>query len=104
MPYFVDVDGNFVEQFQSTGFDSRVWELYLNSYFKEEELFVNRENNTPDFIVEKYGVKIAIEAVIVGRKNDNPVKFIPNFARDISPEDMVEFTENIMPIKSLLSG
>ena len=99
MPYFVDVDGNFVEQFQSTGFDSRVWELYLNSYFKEEELYIHREHNTPDFIVEKYGVKVAIEAVIVGRKNDNPVKFIPDFEKDCSPEDMIEFTENVMPIK-----
>ncbi len=26
MKKFVDVDGNFVEQFQSTGFDSRIWD------------------------------------------------------------------------------
>ena len=29
MPFFQDVDGNFIQQFQSTAFDSRVWELYL---------------------------------------------------------------------------
>lgn len=29
MRYYEDPDGNFVEQFQSTGFDARVWELYL---------------------------------------------------------------------------
>jgi hypothetical protein len=99
MPYFADVDGNFVEQFQSTGFDSRVWELYLNSFFKEEELFIGREHNAPDFILEKYGVKVAVEAVIVGRKPENPVKFIPNFDGDKSPEDMAEFTANVMPVK-----
>lgn len=30
MPHYIDIDGNFVEQFQTTGFDARVWELYLN--------------------------------------------------------------------------
>lgn len=99
MPYFVDVDGNFVEQFQSTGFDSRVWELYLNSFFKEEQLFISREHNAPDFILEKYGFKVAVEAVIVGRKNDNPVKFVPDFEVKNPPKDMIDFLENIMPVK-----
>src|SRR5689334_2641105 len=40
MPHFIDIDGNFVEQFQSTGFDSRLWELYLNAYLVEEQLFI----------------------------------------------------------------
>jgi len=75
MLHFIDVDGNFVEQFQSTGFDSRLWELYLNLYLSEEQFFVNREHNAPEFIVEKSGKKIAIEAVIVGRKDDNPPKY-----------------------------
>jgi hypothetical protein len=42
-PHFIDVDGNFVEQFQTGGFNSRLWELYLFCYFKEEELSINRE-------------------------------------------------------------
>src|SRR5258708_36614811 len=28
MPYYEDVDGNFVQQFQSSAFDARFWELY----------------------------------------------------------------------------
>ena len=32
MPNFVDVDGNFVEQFQTSGFDSRLWELCIFAY------------------------------------------------------------------------
>jgi hypothetical protein len=27
--WYEDVDGNFVQQFQTTGFDARIWELYL---------------------------------------------------------------------------
>lgn len=75
MPHFIDVDGNFIEQFQSTGFDSRLWELYLSSYLSEEQFFVKREHNAPEFIVEKNGEKVAIEAVIVGRKDDNSPKY-----------------------------
>lgn len=29
---FPDTDGNFVEQFQTIGFDSRIFELYLYAY------------------------------------------------------------------------
>src|ERR1019366_1932140 len=45
MPHFVDIDGNFVEQFQTTGFDARLWELYLHSYLVEEQLFMQREHD-----------------------------------------------------------
>jgi len=43
MPYFIDIDGNFIEQFQTTGFDSRIWELYLFSYFIEDSFEMDRE-------------------------------------------------------------
>ncbi|HHM0809748.1 TPA: glycosaminoglycan attachment protein, partial [Klebsiella pneumoniae] len=42
MPHYTDIDGNFVEQFQSSGFDARLWELYLNTYLNEEQLFLDR--------------------------------------------------------------
>src|ERR1700761_1978043 len=51
MPHYEDVDGNFVEQFQTTGFDARLWELYLHSYLVEEQLFLSREFDRPDFLV-----------------------------------------------------
>jgi len=35
MPHFIDIDGNFVQQFQADGFDSRIWELYLFAMLKE---------------------------------------------------------------------
>lgn len=49
MHYFRDVDGNFVEQFQSTGFDSRLWELYLYALFTELEYGLDRTHAVPDF-------------------------------------------------------
>ena len=80
-PHFHDIDGNFLQQFQTTGFDARLWELYLQAYFVEEELFLNRDHNAPDFIVEKFGLKVGIEATIVGRKSDNPARY---FRLDVS--------------------
>ncbi|XTZ64998.1 glycosaminoglycan attachment protein [Aeromonas salmonicida subsp. pectinolytica] len=99
MSHFVDIDGNFVEQFQSTGFDARLWELYLNTYLNEEQLFFNRDHNAPDFIVEKYGMKVAIEAVIVGRKTNNPVSAFKVEPKLLTPSEIEEKHENEMPIK-----
>lgn len=99
MPHFVDIDGNFVEQFQSSGFDSRLWELYLYSYFTEEQLFIDRKHNAPDFIVRKYDQEVAIEAVIVGRKPSNPPKYFKEFNGPKLPNDILEEQANLMPIK-----
>lgn len=67
MPHYRDIDGNFIEQFQSTGFDQRIWELYLFCYLKEEGLYLDRSHYAPDFIVKTGLSEIAIEAVTVAR-------------------------------------
>lgn len=99
MPHYVDVDGNFVEQFQSTGFDARVWELYLHSYLVEEQLFLDRDHDRPDFLVAKYGQSVAIEATIVGRVKDKPVSFFSDGPALLPPEEVLHRTENEMPIR-----
>ncbi|OPY85563.1 MAG: hypothetical protein A4E65_00105 [Syntrophorhabdus sp. PtaU1.Bin153] len=99
MPYYVDVDGNFVEQFQSTGFDSRVWELCLYAYLTEEELFLERKYNAPDFMVTKYGETVAIEAVIVGRKSDNPPRYLRTAPVRKTPREVMVESEDAMPIR-----
>jgi hypothetical protein len=99
MSHFIDIDGNFVEQFQSTGFDSRLWELYLNSYFSEEQLFINREHSAPEFIGEKFGKKVAVEAVIVGRKSNNPPRYFREQGDIKIPNNILKEHENSMPIK-----
>ncbi|AET90391.1 hypothetical protein BYI23_A025530 [Burkholderia sp. YI23] len=74
MRHFVDVDGNFVEQFQTTGFDSRLWELYLFAYFKEAGFHFDRNMHAPDFVVGRYGQKVAVEAVTVNPSNAEVVQ------------------------------
>lgn len=98
MPHYVDIDGNFIEQFQSTGFDARVWELYLNAYLVEEGLFFDRAHYAPDFIVQKYGHTVAIEATIVGRKG-GLIELDFNRFPEMTQEQILERTRNEMPIK-----
>ncbi len=96
---FVDTDGNFVEQFQTTGFDSRLWELFLFAYLSEEGLFVNRKNSAPDFMIEKYGKTVAMEAVIVGRRKNNPPSYFKMFPEFKSSDEIYKELEGSMPIK-----
>jgi hypothetical protein len=98
-PHYIDVDGNFVEQFQSTGFDARLWELYLYAYIAEEELFLDRTHSAPDFLVAKYDKTVAIEAVIVGRKEDNPPKYFKVPPKPKAPSEILEAQEHVIPIK-----
>lgn len=92
--HYKDIDGNFIDQFQSkNGFDARIWELYLFTFFREQFFSFEREHETPDFIVEKLTYKIAIEAVIVSRKTPICTDYEPK-----SPEEINEKLRNEMPL------
>lgn len=73
MRHFRDVDGNFVEQFQTTGFDARIWELYLYAALLEEGLFVEKPSPAPDFMVSLGEKKVFIEAVTVNPSANDPI-------------------------------
>lgn len=72
MKGYTDVDGNFVKDFQSTGFDARLWELYLFAYFKEEKLYIERPKPAPDFLLSLGSSRVFVEAVIVGPTAGDP--------------------------------
>ena len=62
MRWHKDMDGNFVEQFQTTGFDARLWELYLFAAMTESELDVLRPDPAPDFLLQGLGEAFALES------------------------------------------
>lgn len=69
--HYKDIDGNFIEQIQSlNGFDSRIWELFLFCFFREQFFSFKRNFEAPDYMIEKFGQTIAVEAVIVSRKTE----------------------------------
>ena len=57
------IDDNFVQQFQTTGFDARIWELYLSAVFQELGFEIDRSHDRPDFELIKGKTKIFTEAV-----------------------------------------
>lgn len=59
---FEDADGNFVEQFQTTGFDARFFELYLQAMLSEQGFTIARPKPNPDFLATRGDLTIALEA------------------------------------------
>jgi len=65
MRWYDDADGNFVEQFQTTGFDARMWELYLFAALTEANFVVARPRPAPDFLVRGLTGEFALEATTI---------------------------------------
>ncbi|MCA8999963.1 MAG: hypothetical protein KDA80_23405, partial [Planctomycetaceae bacterium] len=97
MHWFDDPDGNFVKDFQTNGFDGRLWELFLFAAFSEMGFTLDRSKPTPDFRLSKGDQKVFVEAVTAN----------PSFGEqfDISgpppppPENFAHYIENEMPQK-----
>lgn len=62
-------DANFVTDFQTSNFASRLFELYLLACFREQGLNVRQDHVSPDFRIEKDGAECWIEAVTANSKN-----------------------------------
>lgn len=101
MKHYVDIDGNFVEQFQTTAFDSRIWELYLYAALLEMGLFVSKEHEAPDFEVRQRRRKVFIEAVIVGPSPKDPPMELDKFGAPAlrSPDAVRDLLKTRMPIR-----
>lgn len=56
-------DDNFVSDFQTENFDSRLWELYLLAVFREQALVVRQDHPSPDFHIESDAGECYVEAV-----------------------------------------
>ena len=88
---FVDVDGNYIEQFQSTGFDQRLWELFLYVLFHKMGFEIDSSKSVPDFSLSRFGMPVFVEAVTVVQNADFDVS--ANTAAEIA-----ELSKDYMPI------
>jgi hypothetical protein len=94
---FVDKDGNFIEQLQTTGFDARIWELFLYAFLREAGVQLDNRNPQPDFCCTFKGVKFCIEAVTA-----NPSQLLNSETNSNDPYslDAIKYKqENIVPIR-----
>ena len=96
---FVDKDGNFLEQFQTTGFDTRFFELYLFAYFSRSGFTLDSCESVPDFLVERNGVRVAVEATTVNPPQSGVVKHLGRTFEEVSEADAEDYFRNEMPIR-----
>jgi hypothetical protein len=97
MYYFQDPDGNFVEQFQTTGFDARIWELYLFGVLAELRYSVDRSHPAPDFLCSGLLGQFFIEAVTVNPTVVNGRNMETGLPRE--PDERQRYMKHYLPIK-----
>jgi hypothetical protein len=94
-----DIDGNFLEQFQTTGFDARLFELYLFALFSRHQYALDRRYPHPDFIIERIGVRVAIEATTVNPPTSGPLQSYGKRIEDLSFKERLEYEQHELAIR-----
>lgn len=93
-----DTDGNFVKDFQTTGYSARVWELYLFAAMRRINFEVDPEIGIPDFCLTKGEARLFIEAVTANAQDTLNTTMTPG-APGGPPDDFWSFIEDEMPLK-----
>jgi hypothetical protein len=70
-------DGNFVKDFQTTGFSARIWELYLAAYVNSIGISLDQPHERPDFLLSKGSQKVWLEATTANATEGAPVPAMP---------------------------
>jgi hypothetical protein len=96
MRWYQDADGNFIEQFQTTGFDARIWELYLFASLNELGHVLDESFSVPDFVV-RGPTEFAIEATTVNPTQHGEKRAVPPAPSDAPPN--LEYHEEYLPIR-----
>ena len=96
MRWYEDPDGNFIEQFQTTGFDTRLWELYLFAAVTEMGYLIDREHAFPDFGCYGPLGEFAVEATTVGPSRNGTLAQGPDLETDAGRK---AFLREYMPMK-----
>ena len=95
MRFHEDADGNFIEQFQTTGFDPRLWELYLFATFNELGYARDSAVAVPDFVLTGLPGQLAIEATTA----NPPGGGAPPPPNPTTPDEFKAYLQDYVPIK-----
>jgi hypothetical protein len=96
---FEDPDGNFKEQFQTTAFDSRFFELYLYAYFSRSGFSVDRSHPYPDFIVERDGIRTCVEATTVNPSTSGVIAKYGKTIEGLNEEEVRAYAQEELPLR-----
>lgn len=94
--HMAPTETNFVEQFQTTGFDQRVWELALFASLEDLGYRVEQPSPAPDFDCTAGGIRFFVEAttanapMVEGRRTEPPktvAEFIDRLRKAVDVTD-----------------
>ena len=98
MRWYEDADGNFVEQFQTTGFDTRLWELYIFAMLNEAGYVIGKADAIPDFVAQGLLGELCVEATSVNPSRDAQGNILPPPPLE-TDEQIKAFQREYMPIR-----
>ena len=98
MKWYEDLDGNFIEQFQTTAFDARLWELYLFAAFVEMGYRIGNIHAVPDFDCGGPFGEFAVEATTVNPTQGKGGRTLPAPTPNTMNE-VLAYLKGYMPIK-----
>lgn len=98
MRWYEDADGNFVEQFQTTGFDARLWELYLFAAMVESGYIFDKTFAIPDFCARNAFGQLFVEATTVNPSRTPTGEIVRPPPLDTA-EQVQAFQRQYMPIR-----
>ena len=83
-------DDNFVNDFQTENFDSRLFELYLFACFREQGATVSQDHDSPDFLIARAAHQCSVEAVTANPKEKRMQGLTsPTFAPESREERLI---------------
>ena len=94
-PWLSPEDPHLIKEFQTRGFDQRLWEIYLWAAFREFGLDIS-QHEAPDFLCLGPGVDFTVEATTVAPSTSGALAEHPN-PRGI--DEMSVFLGNYMAMK-----
>jgi len=87
-------DPNFVQQFQTSGFDARVSELYLFAALDGVGLKVEAVGDAPDFLVRGRSSEWAVEATTANPSGGGPVQPLPE-----TPAELQQYIDGELVVR-----
>lgn len=94
MRWYENQDGSYIEQFQTTGFDARVWELYLWAVLREAGHQVEQPKPAPDFLARGIVGDFYVEATTCNPPPADQVVPLP-----VTEADIFEYVHNYLPTR-----
>ncbi|WP_146073352.1 hypothetical protein [Cryobacterium sp. N22] len=94
MRWYENQDGSFVEQFQTSAFDARIWELYLWAMLREAKLRVEQPKPAPDFLARGLEGDFYVEATTANPPPSDKVVPLPE-----TDEATFDYIHNYLPTR-----